>query len=431
MRFVMTLLALIFAASQAEAQSIVGRWSGTATRGGDARPITLEIAETPQGLSAFYDAPSLGLAHIPLPGFNFDVGDGKIVAGHALQARVENGRIVGRFLPLLVHGDPGRIDLVRNAVPVRSWRSQEREVSFTSNGALLRGTLVTPLRGPGRFAALVSLHGSGCSTRWLALDRARRFAQVGYAMLIYDKPGCGASGGNWTMESLDDEAGDAIAAADFLAAQPEVDPARIGLWGHSHAGWIISRAIASSNRFAFAIVLAGGGSTPAEVETYGYLGKMTRAGAKPAQLEAGATWVRAYLDYVRTGEKYQEVTDAIARGREQGWGKLLDVDTVYPLPSQWAKWQWVATYDPATDIRAIRVPILAMFAADDEQTPSVQSLERWRSAMPTRLLETRFFARGDHHFLAESVSGGWPSLVSGYYKAQFNWLAGVVRLKRK
>lgn len=69
----------------------------------------------------------------------------------------------------------------------------------------------------------------------------------GVAVLAYDKRGIGQSGGQYpgespTEDTIDVLARDAAAAARFLAAQPEIDPARVGLAGHSQAGWIMPLA---------------------------------------------------------------------------------------------------------------------------------------------------------------------------------------------
>ena len=70
---------------------------------------------------------------------------------------------------------------------------------------------------------------------------------AGVAVLAYDKRGIGKSGGLYPGESptgatIDQLARDAAAAARFLTTRAEVDPARIGLAGHSQAGWIMPLA---------------------------------------------------------------------------------------------------------------------------------------------------------------------------------------------
>src|SRR5206468_1660261 len=87
---------------------------------------------------------------------------------------------------------------------------------------------------------------------------------LGLVALAFDKRGSGESQGDWTDASLDDLAGDATAAMAFLAARPEVDPARIGVWGVSQAGWVVPLLAGRAQRPAFSIVVTGGGADRAD-----------------------------------------------------------------------------------------------------------------------------------------------------------------------
>jgi len=123
-------------------------------------------------------------------------------------------------------------------VPLR-----QLEVRFLSSGATLSGTLTLPI-GPGPFPAVAFVHGSGATRRAYLPELSATLVHDGVAVLNYDERGIGQSGGAYPGESptnatIDVLARDAEAAARFLGAQPEVHPARVGLAGHSQAGWIM------------------------------------------------------------------------------------------------------------------------------------------------------------------------------------------------
>ena len=414
-------LSLLFAGA-ATAAGVEGHWRGTAMRGGETTKISLTVERSGDALVARYDLPRLGLAGMPLTKFAVDQS-GKITTPRAFSGRLDGDRIRGDLYPAQLHGPPATIELSRAGAP-QSLPIQERAVQFSSRGNLLKGTFIAPDRD-GPHPAMVSLHGSGPSTRWLALDRARRFAQAGYAMLIFDKPGSGESQGDWTMTSLDEMAQDALAAVEFVRVQPGVDPAKVGIWAHSQAGWVASRAAAMPNHIAFAIVLAGGGASSREVEDFGYLGRLRRAGAGPDVTRQAMAWVDRYFDYVRTGTGYDAVAAELKSAEQEEWARALGIGTVYPTPDQQPKWRWVATYDPAADIRTIRFPVLLLFAEKDENTPSSRSLALWRAALP-QPAETKLFADAEHHFLTPARTEGWPTLAPGYYETQIDWLDRVV-----
>lgn len=110
------------------------------------------------------------------------------------------------------------------------------DVSIRSHGATLRGWLYRP-HGAARAPGVVMAHGF-TAVREMFLDRyAEAFAGAGLTTLVYDHFGFGASDGE---PRQDPAAGiqregyrDAIA---WLAEQPGIDPARIGIWGTSYSG---------------------------------------------------------------------------------------------------------------------------------------------------------------------------------------------------
>jgi len=100
----------------------------------------------------------------------------------------------------------------------------------TEDGVRLSGWYLPSSNG----AAVVALHGSG-ETRSGVLEHAVRLAEPGFGVLALDARGHGGSGGtamDWGWYgTLDVRAG-----VSFLAGQPEVDPARIGVLGLSMGG---------------------------------------------------------------------------------------------------------------------------------------------------------------------------------------------------
>ena len=58
------------------------------------------------------------------------------------------------------------------------------------------------------------------------------------ALVIYDKRGVGKSIGNWMQSDFIDLADDAVAGITLLKQHKEIDPHRIGIYGHSQGGAI-------------------------------------------------------------------------------------------------------------------------------------------------------------------------------------------------
>jgi dienelactone hydrolase len=145
-------------------------------------------------------------------------------------------------------------------------------VRFRSGSALLAGTLMLP-PGSGRHAAAAFVAGSGETTREYLPELQALLLSDGVAVLAYDKRGVGASSGAYpgeapTASAIDLLAQDAAAAVRFLATRPEVDPARVGLAGHSQAGWIMPLAAAREAAVRFVVAFSGPAVSADENDRY-------------------------------------------------------------------------------------------------------------------------------------------------------------------
>src|SRR4051794_22827512 len=246
----------------------------------------------------------------------------------------------------------------------RRLRTRQLEVRFRSGNAALSGTLTLPL-GRGRHPAVAFVQGSGATTRAYLPDLQALLVRNGVAVLAYDKRGVGQSGGTYPGESptataIDVLARDAAAAVRFLARQPEIDPTRVGLAGHSQAGWIMPLAASRDDAIRFLIVFSGPAVTADENDLY--------------------------QDLAGQGEQPQELSDeeidaqVLARGREG----------VDPIP-------W---------IRKLRVPALWLYGGLDKHIPSRLSVRRLE---PVAAESGRDFSidvyRNANHALVETRTG--------------------------
>jgi pimeloyl-ACP methyl ester carboxylesterase len=100
------------------------------------------------------------------------------------------------------------------------------------------------------------------------------FVAHGVAVLAYDKRGVGQSGGVYpgdlaSEETINTLAGDAAAAARFVAAQAGIDRSRVGFYGLSQGGWIIPQAaVRAAGVVAWALIQSGPTVTQGESDAY-------------------------------------------------------------------------------------------------------------------------------------------------------------------
>ena len=145
---------------------------------------------------------------------------------------------------------------------------RERAVTVGEDPWKLGGTLTVPV-GTGRFAAIVLVHGAGPNDRDESMNANRMFADIAEGLssrnivvLRYDKRtrayASQMSGTDYTLREETIE--DAVQAVALLRKQPEVDPERVYVLGHSLGGYAIPRIISESDkqggRIAGAVFLA-------------------------------------------------------------------------------------------------------------------------------------------------------------------------------
>jgi uncharacterized protein len=239
----------------------------------------------------------------------------------------------------------------------------------------LPGTLTRPAGGSGRFPAIVLVHGSGPQDRDETVfgnapfrDLAYGLALRGVAVFRYDKrtkvhaAKIGASMSAFTVN--EETVADARAAVALVAAQPEVDPARVFVLGHSLGGMLVPRIAAGLKPLAGAVVLAGN-ARPVEdliVEQMEYLvGSDTSAAA------------RAELDRAR---------DAVRRIKDPSL-KAGEMLTVLGAPTPASYWLDLRGYEPAKAAAALAIPLLVLQGERDYQVRTTD-FDLWKAALANR-----------------------------------------------
>jgi uncharacterized protein len=252
-------------------------------------------------------------------------------------------------------------------------------------------TLTLP-PGDGPFPAAVMVHGSGPASREEFQTFTAYLVSQGVAVLAGDKRGIGQSTGAYPGERAS-EATIAVLARDteaqirFVAALPQVDRARVGLFGDSQAGWIIPVAAEREHAVRWALPLVGPTVTVGETDTWGALA---------GKSQAAPSGTRAQM--------------------------LAQVRTLGP-----------SGVDPKPTLAKLDIPVFWIFGDDDRNVPTelcVESLQKLKgghdftwTVLPVThaLLE---LPTGLYSSLSQS-----PGFVSGLYPAIGEWLRsrGIVR----
>ena len=137
-----------------------------------------------------------------------------------------------------------------------------KPVSFYSEGIKLAGDLFLPadVKPGDRRAGIVLCHGyTGVRSIYLP-DNARVLAEAGYVVMSFDYKGWGDSEGPKSRLAPYSRVADVQAALTFLSAQPEVDAARLGIYGTSYGGATVVFVAAVDLRVRCVVAVVGVGN---------------------------------------------------------------------------------------------------------------------------------------------------------------------------
>jgi hypothetical protein len=117
----------------------------------------------------------------------------------------------------------------------------QQKVVFKSKGLNCSGLFYRPdsysATDDVKLPAIAMAHGMG-TTKEMGLPQfAERFADAGFAVLLFDFRNLGESEGTPRGQIFaEDQQEDYRNAITWLQLQPQIDPERIGVWGFSFAG---------------------------------------------------------------------------------------------------------------------------------------------------------------------------------------------------
>lgn len=278
---------------------------------------------------------------------------------------------------------------------------ESEESIHAGNGEKIAATLAVPAgSGKGHWPAILLCQGlSGIRTAVMP-ELARLFAERGFASLRFDYLGCGDSDGEPGWVDPNYRTRQADLALAWLIGREEIDPGRVGVYGHSYGGQTAISVAARDDRVRAVVAVSGPGS-----------GSSLLRASRPG-------W-----DWITFKRELEKERDAVANGAEP---QMVGVDRILPFsPAFMEKWRkltaggdgtsamksgaelpsyYLLTADrmieaePASDAARLGgCPLLMVNGADDDVVP-IETVEPVYSAAPgpKRWIEV---AGADHNTL--------------------------------
>ncbi len=406
---VVLLLALAGPPAGAAPADFAGHWEGTIALPGTELGLLIDLALRDGAWSGTADIPMQGAKGLALAGVRA-VGDSLVFAlagvpGDPTFRGVRgDGQVTGTFTQ---GGQSFPFRLGREAIaaprrpqePKPPFPYRAEEVGYDNGPIHLAATLTLPA-GTGPFPAAVLITGSGAQDRDEALFGHKPFlvladylTRAGIAVLRADDRGIGGSTGKARNSTTSDFADDALAGVRLLGTRADIDPARIGLIGHSEGGIVGPLAAARApGEVAFVVMIAGTGVPLDEVvlrqtELIGRAG-----GAAEAAVAAELASAKLIMDLVKGGADSVAVRAAVleqihaqiaalpdSARAAAGSPEVLADSALRGMLNPW--FRYAVGLDPRVALRQVRCPVLALNGTLDLQVDPGQNLPEIAKAL--------------------------------------------------
>jgi pimeloyl-ACP methyl ester carboxylesterase len=386
----------------AKPSDIDGAWMGTLDTRETKLRVVFHITNTEDGLMATLDSPDQNAKGLPVTAVTRNGSSLKLELkgiGGVFEGKIDKSLTSiegtwtqgGATFPLVLKRakDTAELERRRPQNPVKPYPYREEEVAYDNPaaGIKLAATLTIP-PGKGSVPAVVLITGSGPQDRDEALMGHRPFlvladylTRKGIAVLRADDRGVGRSGGNFATATTADFATDAEAGVAYLKRRSEVDPHEIGLIGHSEGGIIAPMVAARNPDVAFIVMMAGSGVPGGEILVAQALRVAEASGKSHAEAEKAAAEERVVVALV-TQEKDDAALEKKLREKLAGKAPPAILGAQIKLiSSPW--FRYFIAYDPATALRKVTCPALAIGGEKDVQVPPMQNLPAIRKALET------------------------------------------------
>lgn len=421
-------------------EAFAGHWEGAIQLPTGELQVAVDLSLDAGEWSGTIDIPAQGAKGLGLEGITIDGAKARftitgVPGGATFDGELAEGKIAGKFEqgPASLDFELSRDQVIeapnRPQEPIPPFPYEVEEVSYTNEDVVLGGSLTLP-PGEGPFVAALMITGSGAQNRDEELLGHKPFLVIadhltrqGIAVLRVDDRGVGASTGSVSESTTADFAEDVLAGVRFLARHDKIDPARIGLIGHSEGGLVAPLAVSRANdgEVAFAILLAGTGVPGSEI-LIKQLDLILRAGgATDAMVERRLEQQHQVIDMLSSDrplaeleEEFREIVTAQVSEAPPGQrveGEALETLIEQQRAATLSPWfRYFVTHDPRPALRQVTVPVLALNGELDLQVDARQNLpEIGRALIDAGNLDVTLRTLPGLNHLFQTTETGSPS----------------------
>jgi hypothetical protein len=328
---------------------------------------------------------------------------------------------------------------------------QTERFEFEVDGKTLSGLISLPDENVPIRSLMVYVHGYGKTDvvkgNWY-FDFREHFSSWGVGVVIWDKPGCGASEGEFDInQSVQSSAIELIAAVNTLREHKIPGYESIGFWSISRGGWIAPLAIQQDQSIEYWISVSG----PSAEENFKYLLEKNFAIEGRSQTQVNLLvdeWQTAF-DILSSGGKYEDYlksTDNLSQDEfyiELTGGGRYSREGFLQEQSRYLSGEFIVSpvsglqiyvKDFAQSLSAISSDTLAIFGALDTNIDWRKTKALYEKTIgnnSSSSLEIRVFPNADHTIRSSNTGGIREAKANNYsaphpdnyYDTMRNWLS--------
>jgi pimeloyl-ACP methyl ester carboxylesterase len=256
------------------------------------------------------------------------------------------------------------------------------EVVIETGHFHVMGDLIIPAEGE-RHPIIVFVWGSGPAGREDVPRPSQLLTMLlksGFGVFFEDKPGTGASTGEFTPRRLlREQAGILSAEISYLRGLPGLEHSAIGAYGSSQASYVVGLALDGGVKIDFLVAVSFPATDSVEQSAYLVEQQLLCEGYRREE----AALARTYFIQRERAETYQEYLEAaefldansVVRD-ELEWGGVVAKSDFIPLDADSEDF-----YDPSAAFARLHVPVLAFFAEHDTQIDAKQGARVFSEAI--------------------------------------------------
>jgi len=293
----------------------------------------------------------------------------------------------------------------------------EERVTYQNGNVRIAGTLLKPV-GKGAHPAVVFIHGSGDLDRSYFSSIPALLANHGIAALVYDKRGVGESTGDWTKANFTDLARDALAGVSYLQTRNDINPAQVGLYGHSQGGWIAPLAASLSRDVAFVITAAGAADSPEEQDQDRIEYQMRADRFSDEDIREALALNSLRFEVLHGRADVEKFLSFLKRIENKPWASYVANPNSFEQVMVWKIYE----YDPKPILENLSTPMLALFGGLDRIVPPERNVRKMAAALKkagNKDYKIRVFPGVGHDFQDATTGGRKDYLLRKGYAPEF------------